>query len=106
LQHRNPLSNYIPSNTKTWEWKRLDDEALARLIASPERTAWIVATYPPEETGRPGIICVQLRTSKQVRKMDPDRDSPGETEPWRTTVEFPGAEHALAETSALELITD
>lgn len=28
----------------------------ADCVPSPDRQAWILATYPPEETGRPGII--------------------------------------------------
>jgi hypothetical protein len=62
------------------------------LFPSPERVEWILATYPAEETGRPGIICVS--GNKPVRKTDADTPK---METWRTTFEFAGDEEALVE---------
>jgi|HubBroStandDraft_2_1064218.scaffolds.fasta_scaffold471031_3 hypothetical protein len=44
---------------------------LAALIVSPERAAWIMETYPPEQMGRPGILHRELRGTK-IRKTDAD----------------------------------
>jgi hypothetical protein len=67
----NPLQG-----TKLYEWGVLSRASLATLIVSDERRDWILETYPPEETGRPGIIVAQER--KRVRKTKqrrPDMDA-------------------------------
>jgi hypothetical protein len=87
-----PLSNYVLSSTQARDWKRTGDAALAELIVSPERAAWIMATYPPEETGRPGILVPHVPGEKQVQ-LDIERDEPE----WRKTFSFEGNEDALAD---------
>jgi hypothetical protein len=59
----NPLQG-----TKLFEWGLLSRASLAALVVSEERRAWILETYPPEETGRPGILVAQER--KRVHKTE------------------------------------
>lgn len=37
------------------EYRKCMQRERQALLVSPERLAWILKTYPPEETGRPGI---------------------------------------------------
>jgi hypothetical protein len=59
------------------EWLRLTVESLSELLVSDERREWLLATYPPTDVGRPGIIHSGERR-KAVRKLD---DAPAEDTP-------------------------
>jgi len=77
------------------EWRRLSVEALAALIVSDERRDFILATYPPTDVGRPGIIHNTPRGEKRkVRETDADEP---ELVPATecVTLEFDGNEDAL-----------
>lgn len=39
------------------EYGRVMARERASLLVSAERQRWILATYPPDETGRPDIMC-------------------------------------------------
>jgi hypothetical protein len=108
----NPRTVYVLSSEQAMAWRQLGDP-LAALVVSPERAAWIEARYPYSDQGRPGIICPEERTHKEVRATD--RDVPvlgtlgeiaGETGPWRTTREFLGNEDALVADDVLALAAD
>jgi hypothetical protein len=64
----NPAATSALQGTRLSDWGRLSQEAWATLIVNDERAAWILSRYPPEETGRPGIIVAQER--KRVRKTE------------------------------------
>ena len=68
MRHPNPNAMNPLQGTKLYEWGLLSRASLATLIVSDERAAWILSTYPPEETGRPGIIVAQER--KRVHKAE------------------------------------
>ena len=69
----NPLQG-----AKLFEWGLLSRASLAALVVSEERQAWILETYPPEETGRPGILVAQerkrIREVKKQEQMDADEE--------------------------------
>jgi len=82
-------------------WKFLGDQELSKLIVDEKRAAWILARYPPEQTGRPGILATHEcgpRLKKRSPVPDEERNAPVEVElgdPWRVTHEFIGDEESL-----------
>ena len=65
----NPRASYVLAGTKLIEWKALIEASLAALIVTPERAAWILATYPPSDMGRPDILAPHVRErTARVRK--------------------------------------
>ena len=101
MRNLNPAKINPMGGGKMYEWKRLEDLALAELIVSPARAAWILARYPPEQTGRPGILATHEcgpRLKKRSPVPDEERNAPVEVElgdPWRVTHEFIGDEESL-----------
>jgi hypothetical protein len=97
--HCNPRTAFVLTSEQAREWRRLGDP-LAALVVSPARRDWILERYPYSDQGRPGILCAEQRTHKEVRAAD--RDVPVGTvsdagEPLCTTFEFDGDEEALVE---------
>ena len=86
---------------KAADWRHLLSLSLAGLVVSPERTAWILARYPPTEMGRPGIMYSPMRGEKQKKHSpvpDDERETPAEaSDAWRVTHEFAGEEESLGE---------
>jgi hypothetical protein len=76
IRNPNPSKTNPLSGTKLLEWGLLSRASLTSLIVSEERRAWILETYPPEETGRPGIIVVHAR-GDELRKTDAGRELSG-----------------------------
>lgn len=78
MRHPNPAATNPLQGTKLFEWGLLSRASLAALVVSDERRAWILATYPPEETGRPGIIVAQerkrVKTKKRLHEDDADKE--------------------------------
>jgi hypothetical protein len=42
--------------------------SLAHLVVSPERAAWILERYPPNETGRPMILATEYHARSRTRR--------------------------------------
>ncbi len=87
------------SRGKATHWKSFGDQALSELIVDEKRAAWILRTYPPEETGRPGMLYTP-QPGETLRQRIPKRDveEPVEIDSlpsWRRTTEFFGAEEEL-----------
>lgn len=96
MRHPNPSKMNALGGDKLAAWKRLGDECLAELIVSPERAAWILRRYPPQEMGRPGIIHTDSHdrgSEAKIRKADADPEPTIDerlAEAWRVTFEFEG----------------
>jgi hypothetical protein len=71
-----PYKNYHRGMAYVEEWHRLSVEALRELIVSDERRDWILARYPPDEVGRPGMFAGDQRTASKVKRRAVDLPEP------------------------------
>jgi hypothetical protein len=46
---------------------------LADLVVNDARRDWILSVYPPEDTGRPGILATELKKQAEKPRRDPAR---------------------------------
>lgn len=50
-------------------WHQIILEERAKLIVSDEKRKWILETYPPDETGRPGFFSVKEERSSAGKNV-------------------------------------
>jgi len=62
-----PDKNYHRGNGLRRGMAPLSNEALRELIVSDERRDWILATYPPDEAGRPGMFAGDQCTVSKIK---------------------------------------